>query len=56
MFWKDLRDGKEIPEDALYHAARRANAVGALTTTKKGAIPALPTQEEVEVFLEEHPL
>jgi sugar/nucleoside kinase (ribokinase family) len=56
MFWKDLRDGKEIPEDALYQAARRANAVGALTTTKKGAIPALPTQEEVEVFLEEHPL
>ncbi len=56
MFWKDLRDGKDIPEDALYHAARRANAVGALTTTRKGAIPALPTQEEVEIFLEEHPL
>lgn len=56
MFWKDLRDGQEIPKDALYHAARRANAVGALTTVKKGAIPALPTQEEVEVFLEEHPL
>ncbi len=56
MFWRDLRDGKDIPEDALYHAARRANAVGALTTTRKGAIPALPTQEEVEIFLEEHSL
>ncbi|WP_427366723.1 carbohydrate kinase family protein [Candidatus Caldatribacterium saccharofermentans] len=56
MFWRDLRDGKNIPEDALYHAARRANAVGALTTTRKGAIPALPTQEEVEIFLEEHSL
>lgn len=55
MFWKDLREGKDVPDDALYHAARRANAVGALTTTKKGAIPALPTQEEVEIFLEEHP-
>lgn len=52
MFWQDIRDGKGVPGDALYHAARRANAVGALTTTKKGAIPALPTQEEVEVFLE----
>lgn len=28
-----------------------ANAVGALTTTKRGAIPALPTQTEVDVFL-----
>ncbi|MGQ9473077.1 MAG: PfkB family carbohydrate kinase [Candidatus Caldatribacteriaceae bacterium] len=55
MFWKDLREGKDIPDDALYHAAQRANAVGALTTTKKGAIPALPTQEEVEIFLEENP-
>ncbi len=55
MFWKDLREGKSIPEDALQHAALRANAVGALTTTKKGAIPALPTQEEVEIFLEGNP-
>lgn len=28
-----------------------ANAVGALTTTKRGAIPALPTQSEVDAFL-----
>lgn len=30
---------------------RFANAVGALTTTRKGAIPALPTQAEVAEFL-----
>jgi fructokinase len=28
-----------------------ANAVGALTTTRKGAIPGLPTREEVAIFL-----
>jgi len=56
MFWEDLRERKEIPEDTIAYAARRANAVGALTTTKKGAIPALPTSEEVEIFLKEHPL
>ena len=31
-----------------------ANAVGALTTTKKGAISALPTLEEVEEFLKQN--
>ena len=30
---------------------RFANAVGALTTTVRGAIPALPTRAEVEAFL-----
>ena len=30
-----------------------ANAVGALCTTKYGAIPALPTMEEVRAFLNE---
>lgn len=30
---------------------RFANAVGALTTTRKGAIPALPTRAEAEAFL-----
>ena len=56
MFWNDLRERKSIPTDTLRYAGRRANAVGALTTLKKGAIPALPTQEEVEIFIEENPL
>lgn len=35
----------------LREAARYANAVGALTVTKKGAIPALPNAEEVNTFI-----
>lgn len=43
---KGIVDGMKI-EDAI----RLANAVGALTVTKSGAIPSLPSKEEVEVFL-----
>ncbi|MCD6378630.1 MAG: carbohydrate kinase [Planctomycetes bacterium] len=32
----------------------RANAVGALTTTKPGAISAIPTRQEVDKFLSKH--
>ncbi len=38
-------------EPALQAACRFANAVGALTTTERGAIPALPTLSAVEQFL-----
>ncbi len=31
-----------------------ANAVGALTTTRRGAIPALPARRQVLVFMEQH--
>ncbi len=34
----------------------RANAAGALCTTRKGAIPSLPSAAELDVFLEKHPL
>ena len=35
----------------LEQCLRFANAVGALATTERGAIPALPTREQVEEFL-----
>ncbi len=36
---------------SLYDAVKYANAVGALTVTKNGAIPSLPRKEEVEDFI-----
>ena len=41
-------------ETRLVETLRFANAVGAITTTKKGAIPALPTRAQVTAFLEQH--
>ncbi len=38
-------------ENELRAVCRFANAVGALTTTQRGAIPALPTLEQVNAFL-----
>jgi fructokinase len=38
-------------EAQLRAICRYANAVGAMTTTKRGAIPALPTVAEVDAFL-----
>jgi fructokinase len=35
----------------LEHALRLGNAVGALTTTQRGAIPSLPTRQAVEAFM-----
>ena len=41
-----------IPDDAtLAEICRFANAVGALATTERGAIPALPTRATVEARL-----
>lgn len=42
-----LTAGKSLDEAIIY-----ANAVGALTVTKTGAIPSLPTEHEVERFLQ----
>ncbi|MBD3305665.1 hypothetical protein GF339_04740 [candidate division KSB3 bacterium] len=53
-FLKDLtpHDTFTVPErDALEECCRFANAVGALTSLKRGAIPSLPTPEEVEEFI-----
>jgi fructokinase len=38
-------------EDAMVRALRFANAVGAITTTRHGATPALPTRAQVENLL-----
>ncbi|MDY7009366.1 MAG: PfkB family carbohydrate kinase [Planctomycetota bacterium] len=40
----------ELDESQLRWIIRRANAIGALTTTRAGAIPALPTRAEVNAF------
>jgi len=44
-----------LDKDRLRVICRYANAVGALTTTRRGAIPALPTAEQVEAFLSKQP-
>ena len=44
--WKD-----KLTLDQLLEILRFANAVGALTSLKRGAIPAMPTKEEVNIFL-----
>lgn len=48
-----LQQDPSLPEDpsALSQALRRANAYAALTTTRPGAIPALPTATELDAFL-----
>lgn len=40
------------PKAELEECCRFANAVGAIATTKRGAIPALPTRKQVEDFLQ----
>jgi fructokinase len=45
--WRANLDG-----DYLTQALRYANAVGALTSLKRGTIPAMPTAKEVDGFLE----
>jgi fructokinase len=46
-----LDQGTFPDEDALLEICRFANAVGAITTTERGAIPALPTRAAVEACL-----
>jgi fructokinase len=47
---------EQIPPERMQPILTLANAVGALTCTRKGAIPALPTRAEVERFLAEQGL
>lgn len=39
--------------EQISEIVRKANAIGALTCTRPGAIPALPKQEEVKAFLQD---
>lgn len=41
----------ELDQDTLADIISTANAIGAITCTKAGAIPALPTREEIDSFL-----
>ena len=44
----------QLSQDALGYAFRFASAVGALTATRTGAIPAMPHLPEVDAFLFSH--
>jgi len=47
-----LEGGLRWDGDSIERALRLANAVGALTTTQRGAIPALPAMDQVRAFLQ----
>lgn len=46
-----LDGGLQFEREKIEHALRLGNAVGGLTTTQRGAIPALPTRAAVETFV-----
>jgi fructokinase len=43
-----------VGADRMAAVCRRANAMGAITTTRRGAIPALPDRAALQAFLDEH--
>jgi len=49
--WREGTGPGDLDTTELTRIVRRANAVGALACTKVGAIPALPTSDEVDAFL-----
>jgi len=54
MLWQLVKAGNwraQLTPERLRVALHYANAVGALTATKQGVIPSLPTAAEVEAFL-----
>lgn len=53
-----IREGQaafDLAKDEAEDMLRFAHACGAITVTRKGVIPALPTLQEVNSFLEKHP-
>ncbi len=51
--YEEAQTGWKIPRDTFEGFVRFGHACGALTATKRGVIPALPTREAVEHFLQE---
>ena len=54
LLWQLVKSGdwrSQLTPERLTAALRYANAVGALTATKQGVIPSLPTAAEVEAFV-----
>jgi len=51
--WRGRAGPSDLPAEELRRIVRRANAVGALSATRVGAIPALPTAAAVDQFLAE---
>lgn len=49
-----IESGFSFDRDNLTWVMRMANATGAITVTRRGAIPALPTRAEVDQFLATH--
>ncbi|GHS93358.1 putative sugar kinase YdjE [Synergistales bacterium] len=47
---KDIERIHDITKDELEHIVRFANAAGGLTTTKRGAIPAMPSIEDIRAL------
>lgn len=57
LLYQILTSGKEIKElevVELENMLKFSNATGALMTTKRGAIPAVPTLEEIYAFMNTH--
>ena len=46
----------QMPPAQLEQVLRFANAAGALTTTRSGAIPAMPTKEEIDALIAAQPI
>ena len=46
-----VKTSEQITKKALSHAVAYGNAAGCLTVQKKGAIPALPTREQIEALM-----
>lgn len=42
----------QLSKESIYRAVNVANTVGALSTTKKGAIPSIPSIDQVNAFLQ----